>query len=396
MAIIRSLSTELDNSSQMDTNHGEPSLAGGYAAVFATGAMLLVLAIFLPSTVVLAQDFPKPTFNANGELLRPDVSYREWVYVGTPLTPNDLNPPEANFPDFHNVYIHPSDFDHWKRTGQFRDGTVLVKELVSVGATAATSGNGYFMGEYIGLETTIKDSVRFPDEPGNWAYFSFGHSYPLADSAAAFPAAACNACHAAAAAEDFVFTQYYPVLRAAKGAASGQVMNPDSNEFAKIAATMSSATPTVFEPTAATPDVNSSVPTDLEDLFRYLRSGNYNSFAAQETARHPSRGPHTKVGLSVRVFLDPLINASLEAGNASHPVGSSIVKEMFDEDGDLQGWAVMVKTQEDSAGGKGWFWYEVTSTRSGSNPVAAGNGVQLCQGCHFIGNDYVLTEYPLN
>jgi hypothetical protein len=55
----------------------------------------------------------------------------------------------------------------------------------------------------------------------------------------------------------------------------------------------------------------------------------------------------------------------------------------------------MVKTQEESAGGKGWFWYEVVSTRSGSNPVAGGNGVQLCQGCHFIGKDFVLTNFPL-
>ena len=47
----------------------------------------------------------KPTFNADGTLNRPSLTYREWVYVGTPLTPNSLNPPEAPFPDFHNVYI---------------------------------------------------------------------------------------------------------------------------------------------------------------------------------------------------------------------------------------------------------------------------------------------------
>ena len=45
--------------------------------------------------------------------------------------------------------------------------------------------------------------------------------------------------------------------------------------------------------------------------------------------------------------------------------------------------------------GKGWFWYELTSTKSGADPVAIGNGVQLCQGCHFIGKDFVLTTYPL-
>ena len=45
-----------------------------------------------------------------------------------------------------------------------------------------------------------------------------GDHKTLKESATAFPAASCNACHAAAAADDFVFTQYYPVLRGAKAA----------------------------------------------------------------------------------------------------------------------------------------------------------------------------------
>ncbi|MFQ5545734.1 MAG: cytochrome P460 family protein, partial [Acidiferrobacterales bacterium] len=54
--------------------------------------------------------------------------------------------------------------------------------------------------------------------PGNWAYFTFGHKpEPYNATAKAMPTAACAACHQAAAAEDMVFTQYYPVLRAHKG-----------------------------------------------------------------------------------------------------------------------------------------------------------------------------------
>jgi Cytochrome P460 len=156
----------------------------------------------------------KPGYNAKGELLRP-VGYREWIYVGTPITPNDLNPPAAAFPEFHNVYIHPGDYAHYKQTGKFRDGTVIVKELVSVGTKQATSGKGYFQGDFIGLETLVKDSQRFAKEPGNWAFFSFGHKYPLAEATTAQPAASCNVCHQANADTDYVFTQYYPVLRAA-------------------------------------------------------------------------------------------------------------------------------------------------------------------------------------
>jgi hypothetical protein len=135
--------------------------------------------------------------------------------VGTPLTPNELNGGEAPFPDFHAVYIDPESYAEYEKTGKFRDGTVMVKELVAVGAKEASSGKGYFMGDFIGLETAIKDSKRFKDEPGNWGYFSFGHHYPLKTEAVAQSTAACNSCHEGNAKEDFVFTQYYPVLRAA-------------------------------------------------------------------------------------------------------------------------------------------------------------------------------------
>jgi len=153
----------------------------------------------------------------NGELQRP-TGYREWVYVGTPVTPNDMNNGKAAFPEHHNVYIDPTSWKEWKRSGTFPENTILIKELVSVGGKQAVSGNGYFQGEFIGLEATIKSEKLFPNEPGNWAYFSFStpDHKSLKETAKAFPAASCNACHENSAADDFVFTQYYPVLRAGK------------------------------------------------------------------------------------------------------------------------------------------------------------------------------------
>ena len=172
-------------------------------------------------------------FDSQGNLVRPE-GYREWIFVGTPVTPNDMNGGMAPFPEFHAVYIDPASWAHYKKTGEFRDGTILVKELISVGSKQATSGAGYFMGEYIGLEATVKSKARFPKEPGNWAYFSFTtpgspmegdemrkkvrEGAPLKDKAKAFPTAICASCHVASAKEDMVFTQFYPVLRAAKAA----------------------------------------------------------------------------------------------------------------------------------------------------------------------------------
>ncbi len=164
--------------------------------------------------------------DTNDELVRP-TGYRSWVYVGTPVTPNDLNAGKAPFPEMHNVYIDPSSFEYYKKTGKWREGTILVKELVSIGSKTAVSGNGYFAGEFIGLEATIKSKEHFPDEPGNWALFSFTNPEEgvLKQTAAAFPANMCNACHMNSAQDDFVFTQYYPVLRAAKNI--GIDVNPE-------------------------------------------------------------------------------------------------------------------------------------------------------------------------
>jgi hypothetical protein len=90
--------------------------------------------------------------------------------------------------------------------------------------------------------------------------------------------------------------------------------------------------------------------------------------------------------------------ASMATGNELHPAGSAVVKEMYGEDGKtLRGWSVAVKTQDDSADGEGWFWYEVTSTTDPTRLGGgrAGNGVPLCTGCHAGGWDFILSRYPL-
>jgi Cytochrome P460 len=155
-------------------------------------------------------------YTVDGELLAPN-NYRQWVFVGAPVTPNDMNNGTAAFPEFHHVYINPAGFAYYKKTGKFRDGTVIVKELATVGSKSAASGNGYFPGEFTGLVAAVKDGKRYAREPGHWAYFSFtGEGNGALTSAVAQPSATCNACHQKNGAEDWVFTQFYPVLRAAK------------------------------------------------------------------------------------------------------------------------------------------------------------------------------------
>ena len=75
--------------------------------------VLALSAVTLPGPA-LADSVAK--FNKAGELSRP-TGYREWIYIGAPLTPNDMNNGKAAFPEFHNVYIDPASYAHWKRTG---------------------------------------------------------------------------------------------------------------------------------------------------------------------------------------------------------------------------------------------------------------------------------------
>ena len=58
----------------------------------------------------------------------------------------------------------------------------------------------------------LKDSARFD---GGWAYFDFSGGKTTAKP---FAKQQCSSCHAEHAADDNVFTQFYPVLRRAKAA----------------------------------------------------------------------------------------------------------------------------------------------------------------------------------
>ncbi|SFV70018.1 3-carboxymuconate cyclase-like [hydrothermal vent metagenome] len=133
------------------------------------------------------------------------------------------------------------------------------------------------------------------------------------------------------------------------------------------------------------------IPLDEESLFAYLQSGAYKSWKNQEKAVHPSAGPHE----NVRAFINDTLATSLMNGNKEHPKNSVIVKEQYDKDGNSLGWAVMVKTNQSTDNGKGWFWYEVLSNQDISKKAAMGNGVPGCVGCHAPSRrDMILIPFP--
>lgn len=176
--------------------------------------LLLTVPLGLSDCVLGAEKSPA-RFEGKDALLRPE-GYREWVFVGSSLglqyNPKDEKS-ESTSMEYKNVYINPSAYREYSNSGKFPEGTVLVLETASTETKKEPGLQGSFQKEYIGLSAAVKDSKRFPD---GWAYFRFsdGSGKPRAKSN---PSAkeSCYDCHRQKAATDNVFTQFYPVLRAA-------------------------------------------------------------------------------------------------------------------------------------------------------------------------------------
>jgi hypothetical protein len=206
-----------------------------YKLTIIVGVGLLGASLFLviarPVAIAQAQE-SSVVFNADGAVQVP-TGFRKWVFVGAPLTPEGLNDgkyncnadgmncTKSNFPEYHHVYIEQKNVDAYLKTGDFPEGTVIVKELTRVldptfsdSSRKEPSGRGYFNGAYNGIDMSIKDSKRFAKTNG-WGFFTFGHHpMPYEKTAAEKPVAECAGCHIAnAAATDMTYIKFYPLLR---------------------------------------------------------------------------------------------------------------------------------------------------------------------------------------
>lgn len=142
----------------------------GVAAVVLAGAVLAQ-----SSSHAIAE----ATSNDVGSLNAP-TDYHRWVFIGSWLTPNALNDGKALFREFHNVYADPSAFDRFTKTVEWANGKQIAEGLAMVPESGNCAeedvyfevpGNGYFQGEFVELELTVKVLELFADEPDSWVYF---------------------------------------------------------------------------------------------------------------------------------------------------------------------------------------------------------------------------------
>jgi Cytochrome P460 len=189
-------------------------------------AMAMLSACIASISLAAAQTTIVPKYTPDGQLLAP-VGYETWVFVGSNLglayqqaARTGREPAAPRPPQFHNVYINPEAYAHFRQTGEFPDPTILVMDRFAAADKEPRDivTNGVFNGDRLGFEVAVKNLSRPDGRTTPWAYYDFtDRSDPTKSraSAPAFADEACESCHRQHASKDNVWVQFYPVLRSA-------------------------------------------------------------------------------------------------------------------------------------------------------------------------------------
>lgn len=151
-------------------------------------------------------------FTKSGELVHPS-NYREWIFLSSGLGMTyGPNAPAAGAPlRFDNVYVNPSSYREFVRTGKWIDGTVLILEIRNSESKGSINQHGHYQTSVAAIEAHVKDSRRFAD--GGWAFYDLSPKQPQLVPAKAIAAGnRCQQCHSANGAVDDTFVQFYPDL----------------------------------------------------------------------------------------------------------------------------------------------------------------------------------------
>jgi len=134
----------------------------------------------------------------NDELLLPG-NYRNWVTM-SPTTPG--LPAHQHGHMAGKLYVEPSSYEQFRKTGVWPNRTVIVLEL----RTGKPVPKGAC--DVMGLEAAMKDDSRFPDP---WSYYGIVYDRPVEASSTKLAAADCTDCEQPL---DTMLAMAFPTLRA--------------------------------------------------------------------------------------------------------------------------------------------------------------------------------------
>jgi hypothetical protein len=170
--------------------------------------MLSLLVLFSTAAFCQYARAPRsdPAYTSNAQLHFPE-HYREWVYLSTGFDMSYHPAMQMDQHMFDNVFVNPEAYKAFVAAGTWPDKTMFVLEVRGAEGKGSINQKGNYQGTAVmGLEVHVKDEARFP---GKWAFFAFDNGR----TTKMIPASAdCYTCHAAHAAVDTTFVQFYPTL----------------------------------------------------------------------------------------------------------------------------------------------------------------------------------------
>jgi hypothetical protein len=166
----------------------------------------VLLAALLFAMTPPTEEDTGPQYTSDGQMQLPE-QYREWVYLTSGFDMSyDPSMQMGDHHKFDNVFVNPAAYRAFTKTGTWPDKTVLVLEGRAAQGKGSINQKGNYQATITGIEVHVKDEVRFP---GKWAFFGFN----AGKTSKMIPATAdCYSCHAAHAAVDTTFVQFYPTL----------------------------------------------------------------------------------------------------------------------------------------------------------------------------------------
>jgi hypothetical protein len=175
-------------------------------------AMVSALLVIVATTGQAAEQF-SPYVDPDGTLSLP-ADFRSWTYLGSWIVDSDEEDGGAD--GIHNVYTQPSTVEAYRKTGQFPDGAVLVKELLATETGDMTTGRVSHATATEGWFVMIKDTQgRFKGNGlwgDGWRWALFNSDDPATTVTEDYKAE-CLPCHVPAEKDNWIYVRGYPELK---------------------------------------------------------------------------------------------------------------------------------------------------------------------------------------
>lgn len=178
-------------------------------------ALGLTVGLTLLAGPMFAADLATTTFrdhvDGEGNISLPMDARASWVHLGSWVV-QEADAPGAGF---HDVYTQPEAARAYRDSGEFADGTVLVKEIRGVESAEKTTGPALWAGEPAIWFVMVKDTQGRFDGPHwgeGWGWALFEADAPKVNASESFEST-CQGCHVPAQQTDWVFVEGYPTLK---------------------------------------------------------------------------------------------------------------------------------------------------------------------------------------